>query len=299
VLHPAGGDSAGPASGALCEWLRAGPPEPFYVSAGFTEVHIEFRTGPTSPERLARTQPLPWLPDHPALRQDLADLSHSIAAADRAVARITETLDATGLSERTLLVFTSDHGLPLARAKATLYDPGIRTALLMHLPGVLAAGRVVSELASNVDFAPTVLELCGVPVPDSIQGRGLSGLLCGGDYRPRAEVFAELTYHETYNPMRAIRTHRHKLIRNFEPRPRTAMPVDYWSRCASAPVMRPWLEATPPEWELYDLATDPWEQRNLADRPAYAATLASLAERLAAWMRETDDPLLKGPVPAP
>lgn len=283
----------------LCRWLGDGVHEPFYVSAGFMEVHIDFAKGPTSAERLERIRPLPWLPDHPALRQDLAELAHSVSDADLAVARILDALDCAGLAERTIVVFTTDHGLPLARAKATLYDPGLRTALIMRWPGRLQANRVVSELASNVDYAPTILELAGVPVPPAIQGRSLAGLLLGGAYEPRAEVFAELTYHDSYNPMRAIRTHRHKLIWNLEPRPRSMMPIDYWNECASARVMLPWLSELPPPYELYDLAVDPWEQHNLADRGAYSSIAEDLRHRLERWMAETGDPILAGPVPAP
>lgn len=294
---PCGGGSAASVSESLARLLEREPTQPFYASAGFLETHIDFALAATSRERLRRMELPPWLPDHPSVRQDLAELAHSVAAADRAVARILHALEVSGLAERTLVLFTTDHGLPLARAKATLYDPGLRTALLMRLPERLAANRAISELASNVDDAPTVLQLCGLDVPAQMQGRSLAGLLLGGAHEPRQEVFAELTYHETYNPMRAIRTHRHKLIRNLEPRPRTAMPLDYWRRCASAEALAPWLSATPPEWELYDLAADPWEMHNLADRPSHRATREGLATRLERWMAETGDPLLAGPVP--
>jgi arylsulfatase A-like enzyme len=283
----------------LCAFLREKREKPFFVSAGVFEPHIPYIKGPTPLSAWRRVEPLPFLPDHPAVRQDTAELHQSVVELDRHMGTILDTLDETGLAESTLVIFTTDHGVDFPRAKCSLYDPGIATALLMRWDGVLPKNRAVSELLSNIDLMPTILELAGCPVPESVQGVGFRGLLAGGAYQPRDCIMAEHTYHSAYNPMRCLRTHRYKFIRNFEPKPRNIDPNSYWQTCAGADYLRPVFAAPPPERELYDLAADPHEQNNLIGRYGYKETGEALEARLLAWMAETGDPLLLGPVEVP
>ena len=217
-----------------------------------------------------------------------------------AIGRITQSLTKSGLLDNTIVIFTTDHGIPFPRAKCSLYDAGMETALLMRWPERLAQNRVVSELLSNVDFMPTLLDLCGLPHPDGMQGRSFAGLLTGGVYQPRSEIFGQMTWHVTYNPMRCIRTDRYKLIRYFDPQPWTEMPQDYWNMCSSAPSLRAQFAHRPPEYEMFDLACDPYEQFNLVTAKGGLQGLedirTQLQNRLETWMRETNDPLLQGPV---
>src|SRR5205814_1855973 len=104
---------------------------------------------------------------------------------------------ATGLSQTTIVLFATDHGAAMPRAKCTLYDPGIEIALLMRFPpGGPPGERVITDLVSNVDVTPTLLDGLGLHVPENLHGVSLWPLLINrGDYRPRNEVFAEKTYH--------------------------------------------------------------------------------------------------------
>jgi arylsulfatase A-like enzyme len=144
---------------------------------------------------------------------------------------------------------------------------------------------------------PTLLEACGIDVPANVEGRSFLPLLRGEDYAPRQVLFAEKTYHDTYDPTRALRTERHKYIRYFE------VCIFQDLRAATVPRVH-WFRE--PEHarrraveELYDLEADPLEEHSLADDPDHAELLGELRGRLARWMRETDDPLLRGPVPSP
>ena len=162
----------------------------------------------------------------------------------------------------------------------------------------LGDGRVVSELVSNVDVTPTLLEGLGLPVPANVQGVSFWPLLQGSGYTPREEVFAEKTFHTYYEPMRAVRTTDKKLIVNLE----VSTSVDVPSDVRESPIyprMLGQLNAVRPPVELYDLLDDPWEQRNLADDPEVASVQADLRWRLLRWMKETDDPVLHGPVASP
>lgn len=115
----------------------------------------------------------------------------------------------------------------------------------------------------------------------------------------REELFAEVTYHAAYEPKRAVRTQRYKYIRRFEDRDSPVLP-----NCDDSPSKEVWMEhgwqQQAPEIErLFDLVFDPNETHNLAHDLEMANVLADMRGRLDRWMHETDDPLLRGPVPAP
>jgi arylsulfatase A-like enzyme len=209
-----------------------------------------------------------------------------------------------GLTSSLCVVFATDHGMAMPRAKCTLYDPGIEVALLWRWAAAgVASGRVISSLVSNVDVTPTLLEGLGMPLPRNVQGQSVWSELSGGKsngsgYAPRSEVFAEKTFHTYYEPMRAIRTARHKFIVNFEISTAVDVPSDIRAS-PIYPLLLPDLDAVRPPVELYDLDNDRWEQRNLADHPEYTAIQADLKHRLLGWMQETDDPLLRGPIASP
>jgi arylsulfatase A-like enzyme len=114
----------------------------------------------------------------------------------------------------------------------------------------------------------------------------------------RDEVFAELTYHAAYEPQRAVRTDRYKYIRRYIDGPPVLANVDD-SMTKDLMVGMGWADRDVPREQLYDIPLDPMEMRNVAGEPAYEEIRADLAERLDSWMRETADPLLDGPVPAP
>ncbi|NLU40992.1 MAG: hypothetical protein GXX08_02165 [Firmicutes bacterium] len=189
------------------------------------------------------------------------------------------------------------------RAKMTLYDPGIKVALIMSGPG-LAQGVVYNEMVSNVDLVPTLLELAGLPYPgdqSQLHGRSFCGLLRGQSYTPNGFIFAEKTYHTYYDPMRAIRSDRWKLIANFECAPWQETAPDYQNNAkgyveVSKALNVPYDKQYHPPFELYDLENDPYEQHNLADDERFAEVRNELIVALRDWMKATDDPLLDGPI---
>jgi N-sulfoglucosamine sulfohydrolase len=273
--------------------------QPFYFEVNFFEPHRPFDFGGVAPDQQAGVQIPSYLPDNEAARQELAGLQGAIRKVDGAVTRILAALEQSGLADDTLVLFTTDHGIAFPRAKTTLYDGGIETALLMRWPAAgVAGGRGYEELISNVDVLPTLLEVAGIPVPENVQGRSFLPLLQGREYTPRAAVFAEKTYHELYDPQRCVRTARYKLIHHFEVASRAYASTDI----ANAPTYKTMVSELAAErsmLELYDLQADPAEQRNRAQDPSHATTLGELGRRLREWMRETDDPLLRGPIASP
>jgi arylsulfatase A-like enzyme len=316
---------------------------PFYLEVGFEEPHRPYDFGGARPDASRGVAVPGYLPDAPESRQDLAAFQGAIRQMDAGVGRILAALDDLGVAESTCVIFATDHGAAMPRSKCTLYDPGIEVALLWRWPsGGVTGGRVIGDMVSNVDVAPSLLEALGVAIPSNMHGRsfwpllspgspGVSGPgdavagpagvpgtggasdstgalgpagasrpsgVAGRPYTPRSEIFAEKTFHTYYEPMRAVRTARHKLIVNFEVSTRVDVPADV-RESPIYPLMLSELDGVRPPVELYDLHDDPREQRNLADDPEHAEVRSDLRQRLLDWMRSTDDPLLRGPVPSP
>jgi arylsulfatase A-like enzyme len=274
--------------------------EPFLAVVGFFEVHRPYPVELYPPDDPEAVSVPPYLPDNPHTREDLAAFHGSIRVADRATGRLVETLRTEGLLDHTWIVFTTDHGMAFPGAKSTLYDPGIQVALLMRPPDGAAARREPTDrLAAHVDILPTLIDLAGGQQPRGLHGVSHAGWLRGEDTRPvRTQVFAEKTYHDAYDPMRAVRTDRWKYIHNAAPGPRLLLPRDIEASATRAGMGDAHLtERTTAE--VYDLTTDPWERDNLAGRPEVADVEAELADTLVRWQRETGDPLLTGPIPAP
>ncbi|QPC84037.1 sulfatase [Phototrophicus methaneseepsis] len=281
-------------------FLNQAHDKPFFLNVGFFEPHRDETGGyhVAPPDDSLGADVPPYLPNTPEARQEFTELQGMIHAMDRAVGRIWETLASLDLLKDTWLIFTTDHGLAMPRAKCTMYDPGLETALIMYAePFGFTGGRVISELISHVDFTPTILEGLGIPVPERLQGRSYWGLLQEGDYEPRQFIIGEKTYHTDYEPQRAIRTERYKLIVNLEV-DITNVPADIM-HSPIYPQMIDQLTVTRPYVELYDLENDPLEQHNLAGTADVQSIEADLLHQLKAWMVATDDPILQGPIASP
>ena len=283
---------------AAVQLLRSRPPQPFFLSVGFFETHREFFE-PSSLRDALYGAPPAHLPDTPETRADMASFKASARSLDQGVGAVLHALDEQGLADDTLVVLTTDHGLPFPGAKGTLSDPGLAVLLILRGPGGFLGGHVSDALVSQVDLYPTLCELGGAPLPGGLAGRSLLPLVRGERSEIRDVLFAELTYHAAYDPQRAIRTNRHKLIRHFGDRLEPVLPNVDDSPSKDLLVAAGWGEHSRPREELYDLLMDPGEMRNLAGADPFAELHADLGERLEAWMRDTDDPLLDGPVPVP
>ena len=209
---------------AAVELLRERPPQPFFLSVGFFETHRDYFE-PTSVRDALYSVPPPNLPDTPVTRRDMAAFKQSARALDHGVGAVLSALDEMDLADDTLVILTTDHGLPFPGGKATLTDRGIGVLLIMRGPGGFHGGRVNDALVSQIDLFPTLCDLTGIDRPPHLQGRSLLPLVRRERREVNDAVFAELTYHAAYDPQRAIRTRRHKYVRRFG-RPRPAGPAE-------------------------------------------------------------------------
>jgi N-sulfoglucosamine sulfohydrolase len=280
------------------QFLLSQPPEPFFLSVGFTETHRTFPP-PQAPADPRFVIPPAPLPDAPETRQDMAGFITSAAYLDQKIGVVLEALEQGGWLDRTLVMYTTEHGLPFPRMKANLTAHGTGVALIMRGPQPFWHSRVIDHLISQIDIFPTLCDLLQLEPPAWLQGRSFLPLLRGEVNDFRHEVFSEMTFHAAYEPARCIRTPRWSYIRRFDRRTRPVLPnVD---DCPSKDLLlRHGFAGIPPAEEmLFDLVFDPLEAHNLAGHPEHQSTLHDLRSRLEAWMNETGDPLLQGPVPAP
>ena len=283
------------------DWLQNAPAEPFFLSCGFVETHRVFpepacdcrQTDP----RFTRP-PLP-MPDTPETRADMAAFNTIARTLDGKMGRVLDALEESGLADRTLVICTTDHGIAFPRMKCNLEDSGIGVMLIMRGPGGFEGGRALDGMVSHLDIFPTLCDYLGIEPPDWLQGVSLMPLVRGEAEEVREELFAEVNWHAAYEPLRAARTTRWKYIKRYDGRTRPVLP-----NCDDGLTKTVWMDhgwAERPVYgeALFDLVFDPNETDNLCDDPAHADVLADMRARLQRWMEQTDDPLLKGPVPAP
>jgi N-sulfoglucosamine sulfohydrolase len=232
-------------------------------------------------------------------RADVAAFKQSARALDQGIGAVLHALHEQRLAERTLLICTTDHGIAFPGAKATLFDRGIGVMLIVRGPRGFTGGKVFDSMVTHLDVYPTLCELAGIQTPDWCEGTSLMPLVDGRAERIHDEIFAETTYHVAYQPHRAIRTDRWKYIRRFDDYPHPVL-----ANCDDGPsknllIELGWGDKVVPGEQLYDLGFDPNEVSSLHDDPSAAPVLDDLRARLEAWMRDTDDPLLAGPISPP
>ena len=311
------------------DFLAERPPgAPFFFFFGATEPHRDYEPGIGERSGLdpSRVVVPPYLPDAPEVRSELLDYYYEIEHFDRHLGRMLEALEQIGELDNTLVVVTSDNGMPFSRTKATLYDSGTRMPTAVRWADRVPGGRRVDDLVSHIDFAPTFLEAARLDPAETHDGRSLIPLLAsaaGGRLDPgRDYVLTAMERHTwcrpegaTY-PMRAIRTHDYLYIRNFEPdRWPTGGPEFISSNKAphgdidDGPfkdfMLRPDTRREfPREFELgfgkrpleelYDCGADPHQLQNLVGEPGYEEARSRLWARLESALREGGDPRVKG-----
>ncbi|HEY3375900.1 MAG TPA: sulfatase [Armatimonadota bacterium] len=274
--------------------------QPFFLSCGFTATH---RLGSVfnDPQQVLGdsryVRPPAPLPDMPETRRDFADFRVAASRLDSYIGMVLDALDAQHLTENTLVICTTDHGIAFPQMKCNLTDHGLGVMLMLRGPGGFTGGTVVDAMTSHLDLFPTICEVTGMLKPDWLQGTSLCPLAQGTADAIHDELFAEINYHAAPEPTRAIRTTRYKYIRRYAAR-RTPILANCDGGLSKEALLRAgWQDHALPEEALYDLIFDPNEACNLAGDPAYHDTLLHMRTRLADWMQRTDDPLLTGRVP--
>ncbi len=193
----------------------------------------------------------------------MQDYLGSIAAVDEGVGRLLDYLDANGLTENTLVVYTSDQGFYLGEHgwfdKRFIYDQSFKTPLLARWPGVIKPGTESDQMVQNLDFAQTILDVAGIKQPSDMQGVSLTTLMKGDESSwDREEVYYH--YYE-YPAVHMVKRHYGIVSRDYK-------------------LVHFYYDVD--EWELYDRKSDPNEMKNVYNDPAYSETVKVLKVKLQA-----------------
>ena len=300
----------------FCFWLGTSEPHRGY------EAGIGKRTGKDPGQVVVP----PIFPDNEIIRNDILDYLTEIETFDQQVARAIALLESRGELDNTLVVITSDHGMPFPRAKASLYDAGTRVPLAMRWPGGISEpGRSIEAFVNLSDLASTFLEVVGLEVPEMMVANSIAGILSNKAAEDRSAAFIAMERHDGCRkggkgyPCRAIRTADYLYIYNFEPTRWPSGSPDA-SVCAralpygeidTAPTKTFLMEnanddryaklaalafGMRPAEELYDLKNDPWQMNNLAGNFRVKVIQSEMRQRLFAHLKATRDPRVVGGV---
>jgi len=284
----------------------ADPHKPFYAEGnrGDTIPDDNVPSKVFTPEEM----PIPgFLHDDPVIRKELAHYYSSVRRADDGVGAILDALAASGQDENTIIVFLSDHGMPLPFAKTQLYHHSSRTPLMIRWPGVTKAGSVdEAHMISTVDLLPTILDMLGIAQPGGFDGTSFAAVLKGESQPERVMVFKEHNENAggQNTPMRAVQTKDWLYV--FSPWSNgTRVMSGATNGTSTARKMRVLAKTNEhiaaridlfdhrlPE-EAYEVRYDPDALTNLIGKPENAAQVTALEQAMEDWMVKTKDPLLE------
>ena len=295
--------------------------QPFFLMVNYTDPHAYRPKGTKTnavgdwsfrdrvkgiPETLVEPSEKTVLPfqriDTPEQRKRVAGYYNSVKRMDIGVGMLLDCLHRLGHADNTLVIFIGDHGPPFNRGKGTVYEGGLRIPFLVRWPGV-SKPMHSSAMVSTVDILPTILDAAGATTEIKRHGRSLRPVLENADTSWREFLAGEFHLHGApWFPQRAVRDTRYKLIHNLladsaKPAAQIDGDIGYATsredRYERTPIRAAFdIYANPPEFELYDLASDPWEFNNLAGTAEYAEVEQRMKTALKTWQQETNDPAL-------
>ncbi len=310
--------------------------QPFCFWYGASEPHRRYKKGigEDSGMNIDQVNVPGFLPDEESVREDILDYMFEIQHFDTHLNKMIEYLEDIGELDNTLIIVTSDNGMPFPRAKANLYEYGFHMPLAIRWGDVISPGREVDDLISLTDIAPTLIEVLEtrgnmeINIPDKMTGRSFLDILLSdqsGLLEPdRNEIYSGRERHSCSRwqnlsyPIRALRTHDYLYIKNFKPeRWPAGAPVKYDDQKNLVPgfhdiddfqesyiyqnrnvdSIKYYFDlavAKRPLEELFDIQKDPYCLNNLSDLPEFQPILTELRESLTTRLKETKDPRVTG-----
>ena len=300
--------------------------EPFCFWLGTKEPHRRYELGSwkKSGHRLSDVKVQPFFPDNDTIRGDLLDYANEVEWFDTQIGQAVAMLEARGLLDNTLVIVTSDHGMPFPRVKGQVYEEAFHVPFVVYWKGVVAPGRRIDDFISFPDVAPTLMEVAGLPPHTQMTGTSFLAVLKSSesgqvdtkrdhvllgkerhDVGRASEDGVDLAY-----PVRAIRNDQYFYVRNFKPDRWPAGNPEYGFRNVdNSPTKRYLLNIDPgseeyeyyersfakrPEEELYDIQSDPHCMVNLAQNPSYAAVRKKLYAQMTKELTAQGDPRVLG-----
>lgn len=305
--------------------------KPFHFWYGAKEPHVGYEHGSWKKEGKKRDQALVpgHLPQIDTIKEEFLDYSVEIEHFDIHLHKMIKMLEEENLLENTIIVVTSDHGNPMPRSKTNLYDSGTRVPLAISWPEIIHGNRKLDDFVNLIDLGPTFIELAGEKVPQEMTGKSLVPILKSKEQglvdKNRDFTVTGFERHVMTRkngvgyPTRSIRTHKYSYIRNYESARWPAGAPDFVSSnrdfFGDADISRTKVfliskmlqrDVQPfftrsfgrrPAEELYDMVKDPDQLVNLAEDKNYQQIKGQLAEKMNAYLKQTNDPRLNGESP--
>lgn len=280
---------------AAIRWLEgADLTRPFMLTYGMHSTHRPYplHVADNIDERYVRP-PFPGECNE-GNRHDQAQFMTSAQHADENVQLLMEALKKKDLLKKTVIIYTTDHGVALPFHKCNLKDTGMGISLILRHPQK-GHGIVCDQLISNIDVYPTVCELLGVAIPQGLEGHSFADTLTDPTKAIRDAVYGEVNFHTSYEPMRCVRTHRYKYIRYFDDSWRTTNLSNIDESAQKDFLMAHGLQQREKPMEaLYDCYYDPDEVDNRIDDPKLQEVADAMRKKLQRFMETSADPLLQG-----
>jgi arylsulfatase A-like enzyme len=297
-------------------WRKRPEAAPFYHMQTFGTTHessLHFSAEAMATETLTTPKDkvaiAPYHPDTPTFRHTYARYHDKIRTVDQQIGAVVQQLEAEGLLEDTFVFYFGDHGGVLPRGKGYAYESGLHVPLVVRIPKnfehlvTSKAGSRVKGAVEFVDFGPTVMHLAGLPVPSQLDGKPFLGAdISAAQLNARTTSFGHADrFDEKYDHVRTLREGRFHYVRNYQGFYPDGLQNNYRYRMLAFEEWRTlwkagklnaeqsqFFERRPAE-QLFDVAADPHEVKNLADDPEHAKVLADLRGKLSAKVKSLND----------
>jgi uncharacterized sulfatase len=306
--------------------------KPFFFWYGCYEPHRDYvyKSGESQGLDPTKVKVPPFLPDAEEVRHDICDYLFEIEWFDQHLGKVIKILEDRDELKNTLIVVTSDNGMPFPRAKATVYEYGVHMPLAIRwATGIENPGRVIDDFVNHIDFAPTFLDVAGVDIPEKMTGKSMVNIFSSnrsGLVDPeRTMTVTGIERHVWARPegkpypRRAIHTENLVYIRNYEPKrwpmgdPDFEFPwVGFYGDIDAGPTKSVMIKKQKynseknlfnlsfgklPAEELYNLKEDPAQMKNLSADPEYEWLKEMLRKDMEAYQKKTGDPRIFGQSP--
>lgn len=269
---------------------------PFFAKIGFFEVHRPFTNGSDSSKGIFVP---PYLANTKLMRSDLATFQATVKFFDECVGEIVQGVKDAGIEDNTIIIVTSEHGIPYPGSKWAVRKAGIEIPLIVYQPGtIFSGGKEEEALMSNVDILPTLLDYISVDIPSQVQGKSFIPYLSGATKQlPRNEVFGQYTRDmKRDNESRSVFDGQYWYIHYFSEGRSVDYPVDVDPVRFAAHLERCKTKGSRPFFQLYDIQNDPYQLKDVGADPKNKKIVDDLSDRLLKWMEEVGDQLVDGPV---
>lgn len=271
--------------------------KPLFLSYGLYSTHRRYPNKIDESIHTSSIMPPYPIPDTPQTREDHAHYMTSAMQADACIGLVLDALKETGMYDDSIIIFTTDHGLANPFSKCTLFDSGIAVSYIMRTPRMKHKGEAVDELISHIDVFPTLCDILSFEQPAWLEGKSFASYFKADIEAIRNEIYAEVNFHTSYEPIRCIRTKRYKYIRYYDQNylkinasnMDESLTKDYFIR-HDLSNQHKYEEA------LYDMIYDMGERHNLIDEEAYQDVGERLSTQLQQHMINTCDPLCVGEI---